>query len=91
MAKNVKKENKEIKEIKGIINGHNKKYTFDNKTMDFGEYLKLLNVKPYDKVIINIKKGSYNWNELYTMPQYSEISLIWRRSYIFRRHKLCNY
>ena len=44
MAKNVKKENKEIKEIKGIINGHNKKYTFDNKTMDFGEYLKLLNV-----------------------------------------------
>ena len=75
MAKNVKKENKEIKEIKGIINGHNKKYTFDNKTMDFGEYLKLLNVKPYDKVIINIKKGSYNWNELYTMPQYSEISL----------------
>ena len=72
MAKNIKKENPELK---GIINGHNKKYTFDNKTMDFGEYLKTLNIMPYDKVIINIKKGEYNWNELYTMPQYSEISL----------------
>ena len=39
MSKNPKKENKEIN---GIINGHNKKYIFDNKTMDFGEYLKLL-------------------------------------------------
>ena len=72
MSKNLKKENPEIK---GIINGHNKKYTFDSKTIDFGEYLKSLNIKPYDNVIINIKKGSYNWNELYTMPQYSEISL----------------
>ena len=72
MAKNVKKEKEEIK---GIINGHNKKYVFDNKTMDLGEYLKLLNIKPYDRVIINIKKGSYNWNELYIMPQYAEISL----------------
>ena len=53
MAKNIKKENPELK---GIINGHNKKYTFDNKTMDFGEYLKTLNIMPYDKVIINIKK-----------------------------------
>ena len=72
MAKNIKKENPELK---GIINGHNKKYTFDSKTMDFGEYLKSLNIMPYDKVIINIKKGTYNWNELFTMPQYSEISL----------------
>ena len=72
MAKNVKKENKEIK---GIINGHNKKYVFDNIKMDLGEYLNLLNIKPYDKVIINIKTGSYRWNKLYTMPQYTEISL----------------
>ena len=61
MAKNVKKENKEIK---GIINGHNKKYVFDNIKMDLGEYLNLLNIKPYDKVIINIKTGSYRWNKL---------------------------
>jgi hypothetical protein len=72
MSKNPKKENKEIN---GIINGHNKKYIFDNKTMDFGEYLKLLKINPFDKVTIIIKKGSYNWNELYTMPQYSEISI----------------
>ena len=72
MAKNVKKENQEIK---GIIKDHNKKYFFDNKTMDLGVFLKELKIKPYDKVIINIKKGSYNWNELYEMPQYSEISL----------------
>ena len=75
MAKNDKKDKKEIPKIEGVINGHNKKYIYDNKTMDFGEYLKLLNIKPFDKVIIIIKKGSYNWNELYTMPQYSEISL----------------
>ena len=74
MAKNIKKENKEIKEIKGIINGHNKKYSFDNKTMDFGEYLKLLKIQPYDKVIINIKKGSYNWNELSKIINYISIT-----------------
>jgi len=50
MAKNAKKENLEIK---GVINGHNKKYTFDKIKMDLGEYLNLLNIKPYDKVIIN--------------------------------------
>ena len=72
MAKNAKKENIEIK---GVINGHNKKYIFDKIKMDLGEYLNLLNIKPYDKVIINIKKGSYHWNQLYSMPQYSEISL----------------
>ena len=61
MAKNAKKENIEIK---GVINGHNKKYIFDKIKMDLGEYLNLLNIKPYDKVIINIKKGSYHWNQL---------------------------
>ena len=75
MSKKEKDKKLEKEELNGIIHGHNKKYTFSQKTKDFGEYLKSLNIKPFDKVIIIIKKGSYNWNELYTMPQYSEISI----------------
>ena len=75
MAKKEKEKQKEKEELNGIINGHNKKYTFSQINKDFGEYLKLLKIQPFDKVIIIVKKGSYNWNELYTMPQYSEISI----------------
>lgn len=73
MAK--KEAEKKDDEIKGVINGHNKKYIFSTRTKDFGDYLESLNIQPFDKVIIILKKGSYNWNKLYTMPQYSEISI----------------
>ena len=52
MSKKEKDKKLEKEELNGIINGHNKKYTFSQKTKDFGEYLKSLNIKPFDKVII---------------------------------------
>ena len=53
-----------------------KRYTFSKESMDFGEYLNLLDIKPYDKVTVVIKKGFYYWNEIYSMPQNSELNII---------------
>ena len=43
--------------------------------MDFGNYLKSLEIKAYDRIFIIIKEGNYFWNELYMTPQNAYINI----------------
>ena len=43
--------------------------------MDIGERLNKLNIKPYQKIEILLKEGTYTWNIHYIMPKKSYISL----------------
>ena len=40
-----------------------KHYQLSNTNYDIGEYLYLLNIKPYEIIIILVKKGIYKWEK----------------------------
>ena len=50
-------------------------YELSDKNMDIGERLNKLNIKPYQKIEILLKEGTYTWNKHYIMPKKSYISL----------------
>ena len=50
-------------------------YELSDKNMDIGERLNKLNIKPYQKIEILLKEGTYTWNIHYIMPKKSYISL----------------
>ena len=51
-------------------------YEFSDKNMDIGELLNKMNIKPYQKINIVLKEGTYTWNTHYIMPKKSYLSLI---------------
>ena len=50
-------------------------YELSDKNMDIGERLNKLNIKPYQKINILLKEGTYTWNIHYIMAKKSYISL----------------
>ena len=46
-----------------------KNYEFSNANYDIGDYLKLLNIQPYEMIKILIKSGIYKWEKEYTLPE----------------------
>ena len=50
-------------------------YELSQNNTDIGKILKELNIKPYQRINIELKKGIYQWNEYYVMPEKSYISL----------------
>ena len=46
-----------------------KSYEFSNANYDIGDYLKLLNIQPYEIIKILIKSGIYKWDKEYTLPE----------------------
>ena len=50
-------------------------YELSDKNMDIGERLNKLNIRPYQKIEILLKEGTYTWNIHYIMPKKSYISL----------------
>ena len=51
-------------------------YELSQNNIDIGKALKDLNIKPYQRINIELKKGIYQWNEYYIMPEKSYISLV---------------
>ena len=51
-------------------------YELSQNNTDIGKILKELNIKPYQRINIELKKGIYEWNEYYVMPEKSYISLV---------------
>ena len=50
-------------------------YELSQNNTDIGKILKELDIKPYQKINIELKKGIYQWNEYYIIPEKSYISL----------------
>jgi hypothetical protein len=50
-------------------------YTLEQNTYDIGEYLNLLNIKPYNTINIKLKEGNFVWNKNYSMPVSATIRL----------------
>ena len=50
-------------------------YELSNAKIDIGQALKDLNIQPYQKIKITLKRGIYQWNEYYRMPIRSELLL----------------
>ena len=50
-----------------------KSFTLSPNTYDIGTYLKLLNIKPFQKINIKLKEGNYVWNENYVTPENTTI------------------
>ena len=46
-----------------------KSYELSNSNHDIGDYLKLLNIQPYEIINILIKSGIYKWDKEYTLPE----------------------
>ena len=53
-------------------------YELSDKNIDIGEKINKLNIKPYQKIEILLKEGTYTWNKHYIMPKKLYI-IIWRR------------
>ena len=53
-----------------------KSFTLSPNTYDVGTYLKLLNIKPFQKINIKLKEGNYVWNENYVTPENTTIKMI---------------
>ena len=51
-------------------------YTLSPNTHDVGAYLKLLNIKPHQKINITLKEGNYSWNENYCTPEFTTIKMV---------------
>ncbi len=52
-----------------------KHYQLSNTNYDIGEYLYLLNIKPYEIIIILVKKGIYKWEKPYSLPEGAKLFL----------------
>ena len=50
-------------------------YELSDKNLDIGELLNKLNIKPYQKINIVFKEGTYAWNTHYIIPKKSYLSL----------------
>ena len=69
-------ENKKIEPIKKITYQPEEKwYELNQNTYDIGEYLDLLNIKPYQTINIKLKEGNFIWNKNYNMPVNTTIRL----------------
>ena len=53
-----------------------KSFTLSPDTYDVGTYLKLLNIKPFQKINIKLKEGNYVWNENYVTPENTTIKMV---------------
>ena len=53
-----------------------KSFTLSPNTYDVGTYLKLLNIKPFQKINIKLKEGNYVWNENYVTPENTTIKMV---------------
>ena len=53
-----------------------KSFTLSPNTYDIGTYLKLLNIKPFQKINIKLKEGNYVWNENYVTPENTTIYMV---------------
>ena len=67
---------------KSLVTQSTKTYTIEEKRFvlstnfyDIGDYLKKLNIQPYQSIFITIKGGSYKWDISYTMPLNSKLYL----------------
>jgi len=69
-------DNKKIEPIKTITYQPEEKwYELNQNTYDIGEYLDLLNIKPYQTINITLKEGNFIWNKNYNMPVNTRIRL----------------
>ena len=69
-------ENKKIEPIKKITYQPEEKwYELHQNTYDIGEYLDLLDIKPYQTINITLKEGTFIWNKNYNMPVNTTIRL----------------
>ena len=50
-------------------------YELNQNTYDIGEYLDLLDIKPYQTINIKLKEGNFIWNKNYDMPVNTTIRL----------------
>ena len=67
---------KEIEPMKRITYQPEEKwYELNQNTYDIGEYLDLLNIKPYQTINILLKEGNFIWNKNYEMPVHTTIRL----------------
>ena len=53
-----------------------KSFTLSPNTYDIGTYLKLLNIKPFQKINIKLREGNYVWNENYVTPEHTNIKMV---------------
>ena len=53
-----------------------KNYEFSNANYDIGDYLKLLNIQPYEIIKILIKSGIYKWDKEYHLPEGVKLTII---------------
>ena len=53
-----------------------KSFTLSPNTYDIGTYLKLLNIKPFQKINIKLLEGNYVWNENYVTPENTTIYMV---------------
>ena len=53
-----------------------KSFTLSPNTYDIGTYLKLLNIKPFQKIKIKLLEGNYVWNENYVTPENTTIYMV---------------
>ena len=52
-----------------------KTYELKPNTYDIGEFLNLLKIFPYQKIIIRFKEGNYNWDVMFSMPENTSLYL----------------
>jgi hypothetical protein len=52
-----------------------KTYELKPNTYDIGEFLNLLKILPYQKIIIRFKEGNYNWDVNFIMPENTSLYL----------------
>ena len=65
-----------IEPVKKIIYQPEEKwYELNQNTYDIGEYLDLLDIKPYQTINIKLKEGNFIWNKNYNMPVHTTIRL----------------
>ena len=64
-----------IPEKTEVYQPEEKWYSLNQNTYDIGEYLNLLNIKPYQTINIKLKEGNFIWNQNYVMPEHTTIRL----------------
>ena len=65
-----------IEPVKKIVYQPEEKwYELKQNTYDIGEYLDLLDIKPYQTINITLKEGNFIWNKNYNMPVHAAIRL----------------
>ena len=76
---NASLDNTQINEIQPVseikYQPEEKTYELKPNTYDIGEFLNLLKIMPYQKIIIRFKEGNYNWEVKYTMPENTSLYL----------------